>query len=302
MIRLSGEKLGELKLLLLAMIWGGSFVAAKFSMDSFDAYWLMVMRFFIGALSIWLLFSRERKKINRSTLKGGAEVGLLMGIGTAFQMVGLNYTTPANQTFIIVSYVIMVPLINFAVSGKRPGRHIFIAAGCTIIGVGFLTLGPNLSFNIGDGMTLIMALLFAIQIIRIDRWMLSIDSAMMFTAVQLFVAGIVSVVLFLFQGAAVIIAPITSAAVLGFIYMVFLNTAVAFALQNDAQRQVSPEKSALILSSESLFGTLAAVLFTGEVFYGKKVIGCILIFLGQCIAQVLPILHLKAREKRERSV
>lgn len=119
---MSRKTRANLMLLALAMIWGGSFVSAKLAMESFDPYFIMVLRFFIGALAMFLLFPKERKKANRATVVGGAEIGLLLGIGTAFQMVGLQYTTPANQTFIIVSYVITVPLIRFLVSGIRPGK------------------------------------------------------------------------------------------------------------------------------------------------------------------------------------
>lgn len=119
---MSRKTRANLMLLALAMIWGGSFVSAKLAMESFDPYFIMVLRFFIGALAMFLLFPKERKKANRATVVGGVEIGLLLGIGTAFQMVGLQYTTPANQTFIIVSYVITVPLIRFLVSGIRPGK------------------------------------------------------------------------------------------------------------------------------------------------------------------------------------
>lgn len=52
-----------------------------------------------------------------------------------------------------------------------------VAAVFTVIGVGFLTLGPSLAFNRGDVYTFIMALLFAVQIIRIDGYMPRVESA-----------------------------------------------------------------------------------------------------------------------------
>ncbi|MDD7363489.1 MAG: DMT family transporter [Peptoniphilus sp.] len=292
------ERRAELMLFLLAMIWGGSFVAAKFTMESFDVYWVMVLRFFIGAFALWVLFPGEHKKVDRTTLRGGAEVGILLGIGTAFQMVGLRYTTPANQTFIIVSYVITVPLLHYAVSGIKPGKNIMLAAVFTIVGVGFLTIGPSFRLNIGDVLTFVMALLFAVQMIRIDYWMPQVESSIIFTMAQLIAAGVISLVLFFIYGGRMQIAPLTTASVGGLIYMVVLNTAVAFFLQNYAQRYASPEKSALIISSESLFGTFAAYFFAGEEFYAKKIVGCVLILIGQFLAQVLPMIRKMAREKK----
>ena len=76
-----------------------------------------------------------------------------------------------------------------------------------------------------------------------------------------------------------------------------LNTAVGYVIQNYAQRDASPDKSALIISSESLFGTFAAYFFAGEDFPPKKIIGCLLILNGQFFAQVLPALK-KMRKDR----
>lgn len=295
---LSREAKAELLLFILAMIWGGSFVAAKFSMTAFDPYYVCLLRYGLGFLVLWFLFPKERKKLDKPTLIGGLEVGILLGVGTAFQMVGLKYTTPANQTFIIVSYVITVPLLNFIISKVRPGGHILVAAVFTVIGVGFLTLGPGTGFNIGDGMTFIMALLFALQIICIDHWMPKVTSSIMFTAAQFFAATVISIILFFINGRTIYTGEITAAAITGITYIVILNTVVGYVIQNYAQRDASPDKSALIISSESLFGTFAAYFFAGESFPPKKIVGCILILIGQFIAQVLPALKKIGRERR----
>ncbi len=285
-------------LLFLAMIWGGSFVSAKLAMESFDPYFIMVLRFFVGAAVMALCFPKEWKKVDKITALGGVEIGLLLGVGTALQMVGLIYTTPANQTFIIVSYVITVPLLRFLITGVRPGKNIVVAALFTVIGVGFLTLGPSFALNRGDVMTFIMALLFAVQILRIDRYMPHIESTVAFTAVQLFVAAAVSLVLFFFQGDGTVTGPVTVKSMVAMAYIVLLNTALGYYLQNGAQRDASPDESALIISSESLFGTFAAYFFAGEVFYPKKIVGCLFILAGQCMAQVLPAIRKIAAQRR----
>lgn len=288
---LSKKARANLMLLALAMIWGGCFVAAKIAMESFDAYFIMVLRFFAGSAALCLLFPKERKKIDRITVIGASEVSLLMAVSTAFQMEGLKFTTPANQTFILVIYVVVVPLIRFIIAGIRPGKHMVVAAILTVIGVGFLTLGPSLVLNRGDALSFIMALLFSVEIIRIDHYMPKVQSAIAFTMVQLFVAGLASVVIFFIFGEGTVIAPVTHKTFLAMGYIVLLNTVVAFYLQNGAQRDASSEESALIMSTESLFGTFAAYFFAGEIFYPKKILGCVLILTGQFVSQALPAIR-----------
>lgn len=278
-------------LLALAMIWGGCFVAAKIAMDSFDAYFIMVLRFLVGSLVLCLLFPKDRKKIDKTTVIGGAEVGFLLATSTAFQMEGLRYTTPANQTFILVIYVVLVPLLRFLIAGIRPGKNIIVAAVLTVFGVGFLTLGPSLVLNRGDVLSFIMAILFTVEILRIDHYMPKVESAIAFTMVQLFVAGVASLVIFFIFGEGTVIAPVTQKTLLAMGYIVLLNTVAAFYLQNGAQRDASPDESALIMSTESLFGTFAAYFFAGEVFYPKKILGCALILTGQFVSQALPAIR-----------
>ena len=298
---LSRKARANLMLLALAMIWGGCFVAAKIAMDSFDAYFIMVLRFLVGSLVLCLLFPQDRKKIDKTTVIGGAEVGFLLAASTAFQMEGLRYTTPANQTFILVIYVVLVPLFRFLIAGIRPGKNIIVAAILTVFGVGFLTLGPSLVLNRGDVLSFIMAILFTAEILRIDHYMPKVESAIAFTMVQLFVAGVASLVFFFFLGEGSVIAPVTHKTLLAMGYIVILNTVVAFYLQNGAQRDASPEESALIMSTESLFGTFAAYFFAGEVFYPKKILGCVLILAGQFVSQALPAIR-KINGKRQVSM
>ena len=94
------------------------------------------------------------------------------------------------------------------------------------------------------------------------------------------------------------VGPVTAKSMAAFLYLVVLNTAVAYYLQNGAQRDASPDESALIISSESLFGTFAAYFFAGEEFYPKKIVGCLLILAGQFVAQVLPALRKILAERR----
>ena len=49
---MSRKTRANLMLLALAMIWGGSFVSAKLAMESFDPYFIMVLRFFAGAAAL----------------------------------------------------------------------------------------------------------------------------------------------------------------------------------------------------------------------------------------------------------
>ncbi|MDO5301467.1 MAG: DMT family transporter [Tissierellia bacterium] len=290
------ERFSEFLLLLLAMIWGAAFVAGKFALEGVSPLWILVIRFFLSSILLVIPVYRELGRVNSATLQGGILVGALMAASIAFQIVGLQYTTPANQTFICVSYVVTVPLILWAITKERPKAHTLAGAVFVFTGVGLLSL-QGLHMGFGDFLTLIYAILFAIQVIVISHYMGRVPSPMLFTSIQMFVAGVVSLVLALISGDPILTGPVTSRVWGGMFYLVVLNTSVAYFIQNYAQQYARPDTSVIILSSEVIFGALFAYFLAGEVFTPRKILGCLLVIFGIFLAQILPKLR-KSRDLR----
>ena len=73
-------------------------------------------------------------------------------------------------------------------------------------------------------------------------------------------------------------AKIGSEAMVAVGYMVLASTLLAFLLQNICQKYTPSTHASLILSLESVFGTLVAVIFEGEMFNLQMAFGCITVF------------------------
>ena len=74
--------------------------------------------------------------------------------------------------------------------------------------------------------------------------------------------------------------------------MGIFSTTVAFLLQTVCQKDVSETKSAIILSLESVFGTILSVIILHEVLTIRMVIGCLVIFSAIIISETkLSFLH-----------
>ena len=63
-------------------------------------------------------------------------------------------------------------------------------------------------------------------------------------------------------------------------------TLLAFTIQLRAQRFTSATHTALIFSTEPVFGALFAYLLAGEVLSPPAVVGCGLILIGMLVAQL----------------
>ncbi len=107
----------------------------------------------------------ENEKMSIRTLKRGIIMGIVLYFEFLFFTVGLQYTTSSKSSFIIGSYVAILPLIYWVIRGKKPQRADILAALVCIVGLGFILLGSFDGVNKGDLISLLSAVCYAIHIV-----------------------------------------------------------------------------------------------------------------------------------------
>ena len=163
--------LADLGLLYCALFWGVSFVTMKILVGVYPACWLLFLRFSTGAAMIYLFFHKRINKFIMHELKGGIVLGIMLFIAIAAQTIGLNYIGGGRSAFISATYVLMVPLMLWAVNRLFPGWVKIFAAALCVAGMYLLTGDEDSGASItGDFLTVICALMFAVQVIAISRY------------------------------------------------------------------------------------------------------------------------------------
>ena len=161
--------LSSVGLILTAAIWGFAFVIVKDSLTHIGAVWMVAFRFTIAAVLLALFYCTKLKQINVSYLKQGAMLGLVLFLAYFTQTIGCDYTTAGKNAFLTTTYVILIPLISWGIYRKKPRFYVFIAAILSVTGIGLLALNGNdaslLQMNLGDILTLVCSVFYAIHII-----------------------------------------------------------------------------------------------------------------------------------------
>lgn len=152
-----------------------------------------------------------------------------------------------------------------------------------IVGVGLLSLEKNLSLGIGDGLTLICAVGFAFQIFFTSEFVkkyraVVLNFVQMITAVLLSFAS-----LFLFQETEF---HITTKGWLSVVYLGVVSTALCYLLQTASQKYVDETKAAIILSMESVFGTMFSILILHEQVTVRMICGCVIILAAVIVSNL----------------
>ena len=154
-------------LVFAALLWGGSFVVLKDTLDTISPAWLMGIRFMLaGALMTVAFLPRLRRCLDRGHVMGALALGVTGGLGYLIQNLGLVDTTPGHNAFLTATYCVMVPFLHWAVARVRPTLANVVAAVLAVAGIGALSLGGDEPFSLrwGDWMTLGGAFWFAVQI------------------------------------------------------------------------------------------------------------------------------------------
>lgn len=279
--------LATLGLLLASIIWGGAYVAVMSSVNLISPLYVMAIRFTIALIGLSLVFHKRLRKMTKRDFIAGLILGILMFLSYIFQTYGLKYTTASKNAFLTTSYVVMVPFLHWIISKKRPDSYGIFAAFLAIVGIGLLSLQGDMTINLGDLLTLICGVFFALHLIYIDLFTAKSDPIIL-TILQIGISGVLSWICApIVDGGFPVISDsqAISELIISLLYLGLASTMIGFLLQNVGQKYTEPSTAALILSMESVFGVLFSVLLLGEILSVRMAYGCILIFVAIIISE-----------------
>ena len=268
--------LADACLLLLAFIWGFSFVIVKQTLAYTPVFSFNALRFSVASLSL-LPFSWKGRDEWKGAFGRGLLLAVLLYAGFAFQTSGLRFTSPSKSAFITASSVLWVPLFLLLFWKKRSSTSSLIGVALGVVGLYVLSApGDGGPFNAGDGLTGLCAVAWAFHIIYAGRFS-PLHSTRVLAWLQISLAAVLFWITSLAVGGP---GPIPVAAVGPLLYTGVLCTSVCLALQLWAQRHTSPTRAGLLLATEPLFASVTSYLWIGERLTGKQIAGALLILGG----------------------
>ncbi len=280
-------------MLIASLIWGTAFVSQTTGMGFIGPFTFSFARFFLAALTVLplaLYFEKQNFEIffkNKNFIYLSLFAGLALFGGMGLQQYALLKSQIANASFLSTLYVPIVSLISRFIFKSRLHWIIWIAVLLCIYGSYLLSSNQALEIQKSDSLLFIAAVCFAIHIILIDVFMKQFYSPFTFGFIQYAVVFLCSTILaFSFEN------PTLANIKLEWFELIYTGVAsagIGYTLQIIAQSKASPAPAAIILSMESVFGTIAGWILINQVLDTNKILGCIAIFIGVIIVQLIPI-------------
>lgn len=290
-----------------AAIWGFAFVAQKAAIV-IPPFTLTALRSFIGGFFLIFvillfdrlhgdgrrLFSKKGLDVTRVEWIGGVLCGIALSSATIFQQFGIQGTDAGKTAFITALYVVIVPIFGIFL-GRRSPLHVWISVGIAVVGFYFLCIGESFTLAPSDLLVLICALLFALHITVIDRFVDRCDGVRM-SCIQFFTVGVIGTVLALIFDRG-LSASVVFQNALPILFLGIGSSGIAYTLQILGQKDAHPAVASVLFSMESVFGVVGGALVLGEKLSNRELLGCSIVFVAVILSQ-LPITEwIKNRKK-----
>ena len=284
--------LGQALLFSATLAWGTSFVILKDTISTLPAMYVVGIRFLLAGVVLCAVFLKKIKSATKISIISGVVVGLTVAAAYITQTYGLMQTSPGRNAFITASYCVMCPFAGWLIFKKKPRIKNVISAFICITGIGLIALSGEDSGSgtlLGNGLTLISAVFFALQIVFIDHYQKKGANAIVTLVIEFLTAGvcfaIVSLVFELpFYGIekySLNCEQITKIA-----YLTVACTLFAQSAQLIGQKFTTPNQSALILSLEAVFGMLFSVFMGVESLTITLGVGFAVVFVAIIISEL----------------
>ncbi len=291
---MSKQLRGSLILLIASVIWGFAFVAQSEGMNSVGPFTFQASRMLLAALFLFPvaaavhIWRKRRGGVPHAFLPlkmvGSAAVsGVFLFIASAFQQVGMLYTSVGHAGFLTALYLLIIPILGLFF-GRKVSLKLWLCIALALVGLWFLCMtSEGFSMGLGDILMLCSALFFSFQIMSLDLLAKDYDGVQ-YSAVQMLVAGLLSLICtFIFETPTL---DGLHAAALPIAYAGLLSCGVAYTFQVIGQKHTHPTVASIIMSLEGVFAVLGGALMLAQIPSVYEFIGCGLMFAATVVSQV----------------
>lgn len=301
--------------ILAALIWGTAFVAQDVCADVIDTFSFNAIRSYVAVLVLLVIIAifnavkkdkpqlspAEKKAANKQLWLGGFCCGTALAVASNFQQAGIVAGTDGGKAgFITALYVVLVPVFGLFFR-RKVSLPVWVAVALSVVALYLLCIKGDFGFAPGDLLLLVCAVCFAIHILVIDHFTVTVDGLKL-SCVQFLVAAVWAtlaklVCVLLGLGGVGDVSAVTSifaspdwsgilACALPILYVGVFSSGVGYTLQILAQKDSNPTVVTILLSLESVFAVIAGAILLHQQMTGREYLGCVLMFVAVLLAQI----------------
>ncbi|WP_053960459.1 DMT family transporter [Sulfobacillus thermosulfidooxidans] len=254
-------------LLLVAMIWGTSYLATKTIVAVLPVFWFLALRFSLTALILLALAYKSLRYASWHLWRSGLILGLFISGIYVLETIGISQTSAVDAGVLIALNVILTPFVDAMIRTHRLHWRMVGILVVALAGTVLITGSQSLSLTLGALWILGASGLRAVQVSLSKKlvgghdWDLKMLSFIEFSVVAV-VTLVIAILWYPLSWGQFLQIPSSIDALI--LYLVLLGTVFAFLMQWQAIKRSSPAKVALLLGTEPLWALFVGVIWGHE--------------------------------------
>ena len=268
-------------LVAVTAVWGVTFVQVKDAVALYPLFAFLAVRFAIASGTLLLPAWARLRSLSREGALGAALAGALLGSGYVLQTAGLERTSVSSTGFITGMYVVLTPLLAFALFRARIGLATWCGVALATLGLALLS-GVHGGSVAGDLLVLAAAAVYSLQIVLLERYAPRHDP-LAFTLVEM--AAAFAGLLVVAVAAGQLDMPRGWTVWGALLVTGVFASALAFLAQTWAQRRTSATQTALAFSLEPVWAAVFGFTLAGDRLGAAGWFGCAVIMAGIVLAE-----------------
>lgn len=285
---MSKQRKADLLLVMVTGFWGVSYFLMDLCLTDLQPLTLNAFRFLVAFVLLGAVFFKKMKGISRQTWKYSLLVGLFLTAVYICCTYGVLYTSISNAGFICALPVVTTPVLQFFITGKRPGKRLLVCLLLCTVGLALLTLNAAFRPALGDVICLGTALFYALDLIFTEKAVAlqEVDPLQM-GILELGVVGVIMLVLSLILEQPHW--PSTPGIWASALFLALFCTGFAFVVQTVQQQYTTASHVGLIFTLEPLFSAIVAYFLADEVLTGRGYVGAALMMSSLILMEAFPV-------------
>ena len=276
MRNLSAQNKADIALIVVAIVWGATFLPMANALKTNGVFVMLFCRFFLSAIFMGFVALKFTKKFDKKSVIYGVILGAVLFLSFTTQTYALKLTFSSSVAFITGLECVIVPFMAAIFFKNKISIFAILGAIIAIFGLWLLS-GATLALGSGEALALVCAIFYALYTTLNGHFVRKSELYLLVFVVFL-ANALLSLVFALFQGS--IVPNFDREFFIAIFITTVIGTIFCYFVQTIAQRYTTASKAALFFCLEPVSAGLIGYFFAGEILSIWQIFGAMLIIFG----------------------
>ncbi|MBE9818343.1 DMT family transporter [Campylobacter concisus] len=276
MKNLSAQNKADIALIVVAIVWGATFLPMANALKTNSVFVMLFCRFFLSTIFMGFVALKFTKKFDKKSVIYGVILGAVLFLSFTTQTYALKLTFSSSVAFITGLECVIVPFMAAFIFKNKITIFAIFGAFIAIFGLWLLS-GAALTLGAGEAFALLCAIFYALYTSLNGHFVRKCELYLLVFVVFLTVS-LLSFVFAFIEGS--VLPNYDREFFIAIFITAFIGTIFCYFVQTIAQRYTTASKAALFFCLEPVSAGFIGYFFADEKLTLIQIFGAILIIFG----------------------